>query len=307
MNKIISFLFSMFIILSFNSCQKEVIEKPNNTVNPPTNTDLVPLLIDKDWVLESGNFYYEDPKIYYTHPNVSCLNPFYGPGCDFDNLNMSITIWRFSMTQFFLNGVEQTEPNLYNNTISVGVYNGSNVVTRIIEVISITDTRLEVRVGELGLVIGNPYSVLVFRKSGTTTGTYIPTVPYGYQYQGDLNTNTGGSFTQTSDLYGTKWVVTKIYNGFGYDQPNDTLEFFSDNTYTINGVGNGSRTFNITQIVGNTSINLNLNNFITVGGNNYSIMTSSTFVSDGIINGSQFTDILNQNTSNKLIWMEKLP
>jgi hypothetical protein len=118
--------------------------------------------------------------------------------------------------------------------------------------------------------------------------------------------NNGGSVTQTSSLYGTKWVVTKVYNGFGFDQPNDTLEFFSDNTYTINGLSYSGRTFNVTQLVGNTSINLNLNNFITVGGNNYSILTSNSFASDGLINGSQFSDILNPSTENKLVWMVKI-
>ena len=303
MNKILSFLFFIFLL---TSCKKEVIQKPDNTITPPTQADLVSLLIDKDWVLVDGNFYYETPKIYYNHPTSSCLNPFYGPACDFDNIVKDVTTWRFSMTRFFLDGTEQDEPYIYNNTISVGIYNGSNIVTRVIEVLSITETRLEVRVGELGTIIGNPYSILVFKKAGTVTGSYLPTVPYGYQYQGELGINTSGSVTQTSALYGTKWVVTKVYNGFGFDQPNDTLQFFSDNTYTINGLSYSGRTFNITQIVGNTSINLNLNNFITVGGNNYSVLTSSSFVSDGIINGSQFTDILNPGTENKLIWMARI-
>jgi len=101
-------------------------------------------------------------------------------------------------------------------------------------------------------------------------------------------------------------VVTKFYNGFGYDQPNDTLEFLTNGQYTINGTTSGGRTYNVNMVVGNTSVNLNLNDFITMGGNNYSILTSGNFINDGIINGSQVEDILNQNNSNKFIWMVRI-
>lgn len=305
------FIIFLVVIFSFLSCKKEVIQpKPNNNnFNDNTEVDIVSLLVDRDWFLVSGNFYYETPKIYFNHPNNSFLNPFYGPDCEFDKFDIGLTTWRFTTTLFYLNGVPQSlEPTLGgvdNDIITLFIDNGSNQVIRHVEVLNITESRLEIKTNSVGNLIGNPYSILVFRSTPSLTNPE-PRVPYGYTYQGVLNTNDNGSVISSNDLNGTKWVVTKFYNGFGYDQPNDTLEFFSDGTYTINGNGHDGRTYNVTTIVGNTSVNLNLNDFITMGGNNYSILTSPNFVDDGIINGSQVTDIINSNNSTKFIWMEKI-
>ena len=306
-----SVFLSLIVFFTF-SCQKEEITpKPdNNNYNDSVTTDMVSLLVDKDWVLVSGNFYYEDPKIYYNHPTNSYLNPFYGPDCNFDVLDIGVTTWRFTITQFFLNGVEQSsEPNsggINNQFVYVGVDNGPTIVSRSFEVLNITEDRLEVKVGQIGTLIGNPYSILVFRKSTTTIANTTPYVPFNYVYQGVIGVSSNNPNLSNDDLYGTKWVVTKFYTGFGYDQPDDTLEFLTNGQYTINGTTSGGRTYNVNMVVGNTSVNLNLNDFITMGGNNYSILTSSNFINDGIINGSQVEDILNQNNSNKFIWMVRI-
>jgi len=309
--KILKIVFLILVVFLTLSCQKEEIKpKPdNNNYNDSTSQDIISLLVDKDWVLVSGNFYYEDPQIYFNHPENSYLNPFYGPDCQFDYFDVGITTWRFNITQFFLNGVLQSsEPNsggINNQFIYVGVDNGPNIITRTIEVINITSDRLEVKVGQIGTLLGNPYSILVFR-STTSITNQNPYVPFNYQYQGVLTIEGNNPNLSIDDLYGTKWVVTKFYNGFGYDQPNDTLEFLTNGQYSINGSINNNRTYNVNTIVGNTSVNLNLNDFITMGGNNYSILTSNNFIDDGIINGSQIEDILNPNNSIKFIWMERI-
>lgn len=307
------FLKSVFLILMVViafSCEKEVIEpKPNNNNYNDINQDVVSLLVDKDWVLVGGNFYYETPKIYFNHPTNSFLNPFYGPDCDFDYFDSGLTTWRFTVTQFFLNGsLQSSEPNLggvNNQTLYLGIDNGLTITARSVEILSITEDRMEVKTPSLGLIIGNPHSILVFRSTPTITNPN-PFVPFGYEYQGVLGVGTTNPSLSNSDLHGTKWVVVKFYNGFGYDQPNDTLEFLTNGQYTVNGVTNNNRTYNVNTIVGNTSVNLNLNDFITMGGSNYSILTSSNFINDGVINGSQAEDILNTNSSNKFIWVDRI-
>lgn len=310
--KYLRFTFFLVTIFLFFSCQKEEIQpKPdNNNFNDNTEVDNVSLLVDKDWVLVSSNFYYENPKIYFNHPPSSYLNPFYGPDCQFDYFDEGVTTWRFNTNQFFLNGDLQNDPpdlgGINNQSIYVRVDKSpSIVVTRIIEILSITDNRLEVRVGEIGNLIGNPYSRMVFRSVPSITETN-PTVPTNYLYQGVLGVGDDEPNLNTSDLHNTTWVVTKFYNGFGYDEPNDTIVFEPNGQYKVNGSTNNNRTYNVNTIVGNTSVNLNLNDFITMGGSNYSILTSPNFIEDGVVNGSQAEDILNTNSSNKFIWMEKI-
>lgn len=309
--RILKSVFLIFGVLFFFSCQKEEIEpKPdNNNFNDNTSVDIQTLLFDKDWVLVSGNFYYQNPKIYFNHPNNSFLNPFYGPDCNFDNFDIGVTTWKFNSTQFYLNNVLQSSEPILSGVnqkfIKLFIDNGGNEVIRDIEVLNITESRLEIKTNSIGSLIGNPYSILVFRSTPTITNP-SPHVPFGYTHQGVLNTSNDNPNISSSDLVGSTWVVTKFYNGFGYDQPNDTIVFLANDLYTVNGGSHSGRTYNINTIVGNTSVNLNLNDFITMGGNNYSILTSRNFITDGVINGSQVTDILNPNNSNKFIWMVKI-
>lgn len=309
--RILKSVFLIFGVLFFFSCEKEVIEpKPNNNnFNDNTSVDLQTLLFDKDWVLVSGNFYYQTPKIYFNHPNNSFLNPFYGPDCDFDYFDIGTTTWRFNSTQFYLNSVLQTSPPILSGVnqqfIKLFINNGGTEVVRDIEVLNITESRLEIKTNSIGSLIGNPYSILVFRSTPTIINPN-PQVPFGYTHQGVLSTGSSNPNLSSSDLIGTTWVVTKFYNGFGYDQPNDTIAFLAGGLYSINGSSGSGGTYNINTIVGNTSVNLNLNDFNTMGGNNYSILTSRNFITDGIINGSQATDILNPNNSNKFIWMVRI-
>jgi hypothetical protein len=305
-------VFLILMVFTMFSCEKEeIVPKPDNNNYNNTNNDVdnISLLVDKDWVLVSGNFYYVEPKIYFNHPNNSFLNPFYGPVCDFDYFDIGQTTWRFTTTQFFLNGdLQSDEPNsggINNQFIYLGIDNGVNIVNRSFEIMNITEERLEVKTGQIGSLIGNPYSVLVFRSVPTIQNTTAH-VPFGYQYQGVLSTGSNNPNLSSNDLIGTRWVVTKFYNGFGFDLPNDTIDFLPNLQYSINGLTNLNRTYNVTTIIGNTSVNLNLNDFSTMGGNNYSILTSRSFIDDGIINGSQATDILNQNNSNKFIWMTRI-
>lgn len=302
------FLFLVTIFLIF-SCQKEEIRPDNTFVDNNTEVDIKSLLFDKDWILVSGNFYYENPRIYFNHPENSYLNPFGGPACEFDYFDVGITTWRFNTVQFFLNGNSQTDSpgfgGVHGQAIYVYVDNGFIITTRIIEIISITDSRLEVIVGEIGTLIGNPYSKLVFRSTPNIENT-SPSVPFGYEYQGVLNV---GGNNPNNELAGTTWVVTN-FTIDGYPQPavpNDTIVFSSNGTYSINNNTNDSRIYNISTIVGMTEINLNLYDFTTIGSSNYTIRVNPNFITDGTINNSQVTDILNlTNSGDKFIWMTKI-
>jgi len=305
-------------IIGFTSCKKEPSEPATPQTQVFQGTSDISNLFNVNWVLNSGNFYYETPTVYYNHPSVSYLNPFYGGACSFDTIKNQITTWRFTQTQFFLNGIGEdvatnqggsySLPTNVGGYTTVGIYNGSNILSRPIEIVSVSTSRLEVRVGEIGTIVGNPYSVLVFTNNGMTVTNPLPTVPYGYQYQGVLAVGQSGGSTQTSSLYNTRWIINKYSNGLVYTNPTvpDTLTFLNDGTYKINSSTNSSRTYSITTVVGSVYMNLNLNNCYSIGGSSYTISVSNTFVSDGVINGAQYNDNFGNNNTNKLIWMTRI-
>jgi hypothetical protein len=112
--------------------------------------------------------------------------------------------------------------------------------------------------------------------------------------------NNGSS---NATIKGTKWVVTRYNNGLsGNVYPNDTLDFVTDNTYTING--GSQKNYTISNVIGNNNKSLSLYSFTTLGGD-YSGQILGSYLSDGQINNAQFKDLFNVN--NKVtIWMEKL-
>ena len=50
--------------------------------------------------------------------------------------------------------------------------------------------------------------------------------------------NNGGTLTgnpsQTNNLVGTKWVLTKVVSAFSTEYPNDTITFTTNNDYVLN-------------------------------------------------------------------------
>jgi hypothetical protein len=302
-NLIKLFYLSIFLIISF-SCKKEVIEKPDNNIVTPTGEDT---LIGFNWVLTEGRLYLQNMdngnKSYYDHfginKNVSTLKPFGGSNILFDNITKNVTTWNFSNTAFTLDNSNFYEVNGTTSTISVfGLEDGSS---RSIIVMELLDDKLTVKVCE-GYASSNGvnyqyFSTLTFVKQGTSCTNCQPNVLFGYTY--------GGLFSdviETSDLVNTKWVVTKFYDGFSNNYPNDTIFFVNTNKYTING--GVQKNYTINSIVGNNMSELTLYGFYTIGGD-YSGMVPNTFVTDGQINSISFTDIFNTN-NNKLVWMTRI-
>lgn len=302
MKNIILFAFTIISTI-FMSCKKEENLRPDNTVvNIEEDADLVGIT----WVLSDAYFYTENMDngslFYYDHfgpsQTQSTLDPFSGANVPFDTISKDITIWNFGNTYFTLNGNLSYNYNASNNSVSVfGLENGSS---RSIELLVLTDQKLVVKVhegyGSDGIYNYNYFSVLTFIKQGQFCNNCHPDALYGYSYGGIItNTNTVNS------IVGTKWVVTKFYDGFANNYPNDTLEF-STNTYTING--GTPYNYTISNVFGNNMSELTLYSFYTIGGD-YSGMVPDDFVTVGQVNSANFNDIFNTN-NNKLVWMMRI-
>jgi hypothetical protein len=119
-----------------------------------------------------------------------------------------------------------------------------------------------------------------------------------YVYGGTLP-NSG---TSTNDLVGTKWVLTKYVSAFATEYPNDTLDFVSANTYTLNG--GAVRTYQLASIPSSTNFNLSLYFFFPFGGSHYSGDVGGMFVQDGEINNSEFQDIQNSSSTIRAWFMK---
>jgi hypothetical protein len=120
-----------------------------------------------------------------------------------------------------------------------------------------------------------------------------------YIYGGTLP-NTG---TATNDLVGTQWVLTKYVSAFATEYPNDTIDFVSFNTYTING--GAVRTYQLASIPSSTNFDLSLYFFFPFGGSHYSGNVGGMFIQDGEINGAEFHNIQN-TTSTIRAWFIKI-
>jgi hypothetical protein len=179
-----------------------------------------------------------------------------------------------------------------------GLENGSS---RPVEVLELTDTKLTVKVHEAygsdGTHNFHYFTIMTFVKQGETCNNCLPDVMYGYTFGGTINSNT----SSTNDLDGTKWVITKFYDGFSNNYPNDTLSFFPT-YYTING--GTPRTYTLSNVFGNNMSELTLYGLTPLSGD-FSGMVPSDFVSNGFISSVNFTDIFNTN-NDKLVWMTRI-
>lgn len=300
---ITSIFFLTLIFLNF-SCKKETIEKPDNNI---VVNDTIYDFMDIDWILVSGRLYMQNldngSKSVYDHfggsQNQSSLDPINGSAVPFDDVTKDVTTWRFTSSNFVLNGSNFYGFTQTNNTISViGLENGSS---RPITITHINNTSMTVKVNE-DYVSNNGvnykiFSTLTFVKEGETCNNCEPNTISGYVYGGIISNN-----TSQNSIVGTKWVVTKYYDGFSNNYPNDTLYFSSNTQYTING--GTYKNYTLSNNIGNNMSNLTLYGFYTIGGD-YSGMVPNTFVSDGQINSAMFTDVFNTN-NDKLIWMTRI-
>ena len=296
--------FLITLVFLSTSCEKEVIEIPeNNVVIVENNAEL----IGYNWILSDGRIYLENmdngDKSYYDHfgnnQNISNLQPINGSDILFDSLIQDITTWNFGNSNFTLNGEYAYEMNGTTEIVSInGLEDGSS---RSLIVLELTEEKLTVRVGE-GYASSNGsnynyFSTLTFIKQGESCTSCQPNALYGYTYGGLITQS-----TEENEIVGTKWVVTKYYDGFSNNYPNDTLHFVSNNQYTING---GTTTnYTLSNIIGNNMSEMTLYGFYTIGSD-FSGFVPSNFIERGQINSALFSDIFNTN-NDKLVWMSRI-
>lgn len=301
--KKLNFLFLLSTVIFFTSCKKEELRPDNNIIVDHKIYEFT----NVDWVLQEAKFYLDnldngDKKVYdHFSPTQfqTVLNPLNGASISFDTIIKGVTTWRFTATNFILNNVKFYNTVNSNNTITVvGMENGSSrplVITHLDE--SSVTFKVYEGYGSSNGVNYKYFSTLTFVKSNIICNGCEPNVYHGYTYGGVITSN-----TSVSSIIGTKWVVTKFYDGFSNNFPNDTLHFFSGTHYKIN---NGTpKNYTLSNILGNNMSDFTLYGFFTIGGD-YSGMVPKTFVSDGQINSISFTDIFNTN-NNKLVWMVRI-
>ncbi len=296
-------IFFLITISFFSSCKKEEL-KPNNTI--VSNSEVYEF-IDIDWVLTDARFYMENmdngDKNFYDHfgPSQfqSTLDPVNGADIPFDSISQGVTTWRFTSNNFVLNGVNYYEFTHTNNTVvAIGMENNSSRPMTIIDIDDLSITFLvHEAYGSLDGVNYSYYSTLTFVRAGESCTNCQPSSDYGYIYQGVINNN-----TSSNSIIGTKWVVTKYYDGFSNNYPNDTLDFYSSTEYRINS--GTPQDYTSYSVFGNNMTELTLYGFYTIGGD-FSGMVPDNFVNNGEINSALFTDIFNTN-NDKLVWMVRV-
>jgi len=297
-------IFFLTTILLFSSCKKEEPLRPNNTV--VSNSEVYEF-IDIDWVLSDSRFYMENldngDKNFYDHFGSSqfqsTLDPISGADIPFDSISQGVTTWRFTSNNFILNSVKYYEfTHTENTVVAVGMENGSSRPMTIIDIDDVSITfKVHEAYGSLDGINYAYYSTLTFVRAGETCSSCQPNSDYGYVYQGVINDN-----VSINGIIGTKWVVTKYYDGFSNNYPNDTLDFYSGTQYRINS---GTPTnYTSYSIFGNNMSELTLYGFYTIGGD-FSGMVPDNFVTNGEINSALFTDIFNTN-NDKLVWMVRI-
>ena len=229
-------IFFLTTILLFSSCKKEEPLRPNNTV--VSNSEVYEF-IDIDWVLSDSRFYMENldngDKNFYDHFGSSqfqsTLDPISGADIPFDSISQGVTTWRFTSNNFILNSVKYYEfTHTENTVVAVGMENGSSRPMTIIDIDDVSITfKVHEAYGSLDGINYAYYSTLTFVRAGETCSSCQPNSDYGYVYQGVINDN-----VSINGIIGTKWVVTKYYDGFSDTYPNDTLDFYSGTQYRIN-------------------------------------------------------------------------
>ena len=129
--------------------------------------------------------------------------------------------------------------------------------------------------------------------------TDTTTWQWQYTYGGVLPNWGSGSIT--NELVSTKWVISRYNIGANTIYPNDTLHFFNNINYSINGVATPNRTYLIYSLVGSPYKSLTLNDCSTLNGS-FSGDILPSFIFDNEINGVEFTNNFNNNNT-VTVWL----
>lgn len=287
------------------ACKKDEIPVPDkvqSVKNLPMKN-----IINTTYVVEDAILYMQRQTgelEYYDHfgPNkiTSTFDPFASSGLPIDSITKSVTAWAFlSDAHFLLNGnLVYPFERTYTGLRIYGLENGS---ARPFEMIRSTGDYYTIKLYESYVTINNVdykyWTILTLRRNGYTGNVAREEIEYGAVYRGVIN-NIAVNY---STLQGTKWVITRYLSGINTTNPNDTLEFVSQNKYKIN---NGSLSyFSLSYLTGTGMRSLSLYNCTTLGGS-YSGQVLDGFIIDGIVNNAEFTNLYNNNKVK--VWMQRI-
>ena len=296
----------IFLSSIFISCEKELFDDPKPTYS----------LENVEWVLYSGKVYVENldngTQYYYDHfgPNKmeSNLDIYGGSQSIVDGLIQYQTTWFISNGTFIYNSQE------YYDYTDMGVADKTKYTIIGVPPFGSSRTIIPVEVGENHMTIEiyeafeshngvnyNYFSTLTFIRMGATC-QYCEVGSYdGYTYGGILNSIVDEP-TSSESLNGTQWVVTRYDEGMTPYYPNDTLNFISNVSYTIN---NGEwHNYSVSNIVGNNLLTLTLYECVTLGGN-YSGEITPAAVTSGEINNQIFNGIFDTEGHIR-VWLDKI-
>ncbi len=303
----ISFLLLLLAMLS--SCEKDKTYGEETVTYESFNTDIT----GTKWILESGIVYLEnlddDSKIYYDHfsstKQISNLDIFEGSAIAIDHVVKGSTSWYFQNGIFTLNDTTTFQYSDFNARYGsyqmFGLENGS---ARPIEMVKGSENSFSCKIHEAwqsnGVTNYSYVTVLTFVKEGTICDGCGPRINRAFDYAGVVFSPNSSS--NTSDLGGSRWVITRYDEGSFPYYPNDTIEFISNKLYSTNGGLDKDYTLNST--LGTNSNNLTLYYSSTFGGS-FSGKVNATFISDGEISNAVFTHIFDESNTIKA-WMKTL-
>lgn len=310
------FFFSLF------SCQKEEV-KPNNNnvvVDNTDTVDIVPLFRDINWFLVESYYVDKGKKSYQKHPFFSFTTPHLSSGptpVDTIVKNSSLFFngseWLLEQNKFILNGVtvlheiSSSDPKLsFDGKNRITLYFGwTNRNYFINRKRLITEGILELTTSDNASLGGNYYNVLLFTKNGSYVDVTPNHFPVDYSIDGGLINNlTNNSVSST--LNGQTWVLEDITsNGFTLPDTSfpHTIVFNNDGSYSVDGTTNPNRKYRVVGIPFYPLVDVELYDFIPMGGGNFVIQVSLTSLQDGIISGANFRNIYDTSAPNRLIYM----
>ena len=301
-----TYLLLLFASTIFISCEKEMFDDPT----PMYSMENV------EWVLYSGRVYVENlddgTQYYYNHfgPNKleSNLDIYGGSESTVDALNQHQTTWFISNGIFIYNSsvnYDYTEMGVGDKTkytlIGVEPFGSSRTIIPVVVAENYITVELYESYESYEGVNYNYFSTLTFVRQGTSCLECENDVYDGYVYGGILNSVVDEP-TVTESLNGTQWVITRYDEGMTPYYPNDTIDFISNVSYTING-GNWYN-YSLSNIVGNNLLTLTLYECSTLGGN-YSGEITEAGITSGTINNQTFNGIFDTQ-GNVKVWMEKI-
>tara|TARA_R110002110_G_scaffold49196_1_gene145849 strand:+ start:4773 stop:5693 length:921 start_codon:yes stop_codon:yes gene_type:complete len=269
-----------------------------------------------EWRLYSGRVYVENlqsgESYYYDHfgPNktTSNLDIYGGSLSSIDSLTALQYSWYFSNGSFVLNGnkyYDYTKMGVGENTqySIIGIEPFSSA--RNIIVLNIEENYMTVRIYDSNESNDGEnyhyFSTLTFVKNGMSCQDCIMDVYPTYTYGGILN-SIYDSISVSQSLNGSKWVITRYDEGMTPYYPNDTIEFISNVSYTVNG--GPWQTYSLSNITGTNMNSLTLYECSTLGGN-YSGQITKSFIQSGEINNIVFDGIYG-TPGNVTMWLEKI-